>query len=164
VYNRRHFFSLAQNELNRAMRYNRELSIILFDIDHFKSVNDTFGHLVGDQVLETLSSYCKSNLRSFDIIGRYGGEEFIILLPETSLKRASQIAERLRKQALGIHITTPGGTPGITISLGVAGIRGGDQITLDELIGAADQALYKAKKAGRNQACVLYPRDELTLE
>lgn len=164
VYNRRHFFSLAQNELNRAVRYNRELSIILFDIDHFKSVNDTFGHLIGDQVLETLASYCKSNLRSFDIIGRYGGEEFIILLPETSLKRASQIAERLRKQALGIHITTPEGTPGITISLGVAGIRGGEQVTLDELIGTADQALYKAKKAGRNQACVLYSHDEVRVE
>lgn len=156
VFNRRHFFSLAQNELERAKRYHRDLSIILFDIDHFKAVNDSFGHLVGDQVLETLAAYCKSNLRSFDVIGRYGGEEFIILLPETNLKRAAQIAERLRRQALGIHIPTEQGSPSITISLGVAAVKPGQSASLDELISAADQALYRAKAEGRNQVCTLY--------
>ncbi len=156
VFNRRHFFALAQTELDRARRYNRDLSVILLDIDHFKNVNDSFGHLVGDQVLETLASYCKSNLRSFDVIGRYGGEEFIILLPETSLKRAAQIAERLRKQALEIHIQTSRGTPAITISLGVAGIQPGQTATLDQLISTADQALYRAKAEGRDQVFALY--------
>lgn len=155
VANRRHFFSLAQTELSRSIRYGRNLSIILFDIDHFKSVNDTFGHLVGDQVLEALAAGCKKNLRSFDVIGRYGGEEFIVLLPETNVRRAAQIAERLRKQALGINISTAGGSPAITISLGVAGIQEGQTFTLDELIATADQALYRAKKEGRNRACVL---------
>jgi diguanylate cyclase (GGDEF)-like protein/PAS domain S-box-containing protein len=156
VFNRRHFFSLAQNEIERARRYNRDLSIILFDIDHFKSVNDSFGHLVGDQVLEMLASYCKSNLRSFDVIGRYGGEEFIVLLPETNLRRAAQIAERLRRQALAVHIPTEHGSPSITISLGVAGIKPGQPATLDELINTADKALYRVKAEGRNHVCALY--------
>ncbi len=156
VFNRRHFFTLAQAELDRARRFNRDLSIILFDIDHFKTVNDSFGHLVGDQVLETLASYCKSNLRSFDVIGRYGGEEFIILLPETNLKRAAQIAERLRKQALEVHIQTSRGSPAITISLGVAGIQPGQPATLDQLISTADQALYHAKSEGRDQVFAMY--------
>lgn len=156
VFNRRHFFGLAQKELERAKRYSRDLSIILFDIDHFKTVNDTFGHLVGDQVLETLAAYCKSNLRSFDVIGRYGGEEFIILLPETNLKRAAQIAERLRRQALAVHIPTERGSPSITISLGVAGIKPGQTVSLDELINTADMALYRAKAEGRNQVCAVY--------
>lgn len=156
VYNRRHFFSLAQNELERAKRYERDLSIILFDIDHFKAVNDSFGHLIGDQVLETLAAYCRSNLRSFDTIGRFGGEEFIILLPETNLRRAAQIAERLRRQALAIHIPTEQGSPSITISLGVAAIKPGQSASLDELVSTADQALYRAKEEGRNQVCALY--------
>lgn len=164
VSTRRHFFSLAQKELDRSIRYNRDMAIILFDIDHFKLVNDTFGHLVGDQVLEALAADCKNNLRSFDVIGRYGGEEFIILLPETNVRRAAQIAERLRKQALEIKIQTAAGSPTITISLGIAGIPAGRSVTLDELIGTADQALYRAKKEGRNQTCVLIVGESVSVE
>jgi len=164
VFNRRHFFALAQTELDRSKRFMRDLSIILFDIDHFKTVNDSFGHLVGDQVLEMLASYCRSNLRSFDSIGRYGGEEFIILLPETNLNRAAQIAERLRKQALTIQVQTPKGTASITISLGVAGIQGGENVALDELISTADKALYQAKAEGRNQVCAFYVHDMADLD
>lgn len=163
VFNRRHFFTLAQAELDRSKRFSRDISFILFDIDHFKSINDSFGHLIGDQVLEMLASYCKSNLRSFDVIGRFGGEEFIVLLPETSLKRAAQIAERLRKQALAIQIPTAKGTASITISLGVTGISGSETATLDQLINTADQACYQAKAYGRNQVCAFNVRDSTDL-
>lgn len=157
VYNRSAFYSLAEIELGRAKRYKRDLAMILFDIDHFKQINDTFGHRAGDQMLETLADQCRSNLRSSDIIGRYGGEEFIILLPETNLEKAEQIAERLRQQAEEIRIPNQRGEAKITLSLGVTRLVGGAEIALDTLVSLADEAMYCAKQGGRNQVCRMLP-------
>ncbi len=154
VFNRRHFYYVAQTELERSHRYDRHMAIILLDIDHFKWINDTFGHLVGDQMLQALAQRCRSNLRVFDTIGRFGGEEFIILLPETCIKEAIVIAERLRHAVESIHIPTPKGKASITISLGVACFEPGKPISLDQLVDAADKALYQAKENGRNRVAV----------
>ncbi|GIV64460.1 MAG: hypothetical protein KatS3mg045_1799 [Bellilinea sp.] len=154
VFNRRHFYYVAQTELERSHRYDRNMAIILLDIDHFKWINDTFGHLVGDQMLQTLAQRCRNNLRVFDTIGRFGGEEFIILLPETCIKEAVVIAERLRHAVESISIPTSKGKASITISLGVACFEPGKPVSLDQLVDAADKALYQAKENGRNRVAV----------
>jgi len=161
LFNRRHFYYLAQTELERSLRYDRDLSLVLLDIDHFKQINDTFGHLVGDQILEKLATRCRSSLRIFDSIGRFGGEEFIILLPETGLKEAAAIAERLRQQVENITLPTPKGKATITISLGVAALEPGKPLTLEQLINRSDQAMYMAKDAGRNRVHVIHSQDTL---
>lgn len=161
IYNRRHFYYLAQSELERSHRYDRHMAIILLDIDHFKKVNDTFGHLVGDQILEALAARCRTNLRIFDTIGRFGGEEFIILLPETGIKEAGAIAERLRHAIEGIIVNTRKGPATITISLGVAIFEPGKPMLLDQLIDQADRAMYAAKEGGRNRVFVLHPQSTL---
>jgi len=162
VFNRRHFYYVAQTELERSHRYDRNMAIILLDIDHFKWINDTFGHLVGDQMLQALAQRCRSNLRVFDTIGRFGGEEFIILLPETCIKEAVVIAERLRHAVEAISIPTARGKAFITISLGVACFEPGKPISLDQLVDAADKALYQAKENGRNRVAV-YQQQQDTL-
>ncbi len=160
VFNRRHFYYVAQTELERSHRYDRHMAIILLDIDHFKWINDTFGHLVGDQMLQALAQRCRSNLRVFDTIGRFGGEEFILLLPETCTKEAVIIAERLRHAVEAISIPTPKGKASITISLGVACFEPGKPINLDQLVDAADKALYQAKENGRNRVAVYQQQQE----
>ncbi len=160
VFNRRHFYYVAQTELERSHRYDRNMAIILLDIDHFKWVNDSFGHLIGDQMLQALAQRCRSNLRVFDTIGRFGGEEFIILLPETCTKEAVLIAERLRHAVESISIPTPKGKASITISLGVACFEPGNPISLDQLVDAADKALYQAKENGRNRVAVYHQKQD----
>ncbi len=162
VFNRRHFYYVAQTELERSHRYDREMAIILLDIDHFKWVNDSFGHLVGDQVLQALASRCRSNLRVFDSIGRFGGEEFIILLPETGINEALHIAERLRHAVETISIATPKGRATITISLGVSFFEPGKPVSLDHLVDYADKAMYQAKEMGRNRVAI-YRQQQATL-
>lgn len=154
LFNRRYFSLLANQELERALRYRHDLSIILLDIDFFKLVNDTHGHLVGDQVLNQLAQECFLGLRAFDISARFGGEEFIIALPETDLDAASQTAERLRARAEKLRVDTEQGEIQITISLGVASLSQSPGQTLNQLIDCADQALYLAKNSGRNQVRV----------
>jgi diguanylate cyclase (GGDEF)-like protein/PAS domain S-box-containing protein len=151
LFNRRYFSLLATQELERAVRYQHDLSIILLDVDFFKDINDNLGHLAGDQVLASLAKECFSGLRSFDICARYGGEEFIIALPETTLDSACQTAERLREAAESLLINTPQGQARINISLGVASLSQCPENSLYELINRADQALYYSKKNGRNQ-------------
>jgi diguanylate cyclase (GGDEF)-like protein len=153
LYNRRHFFELAQIELVRSIRYSHSMSIIMFDIDHFKRVNDSFGHTVGDEVLRDMAQVCLKTLRKVDVISRYGGEEFVILLPETNLRSACNTAERLRKQIAENVVETNRGRVTITASLGVAYFDGKHALDLDTLLNRADQAMYNAKNAGRNQAC-----------
>ena len=121
IFNRRHVFALAQLEIERANRKGHDLSIILFDIDNFKKVNDAFGHRVGDRVLETLTRCCQADLRSFDIFGRYGGEEFIVVLPETDSELAWQVAERLRLLVERLSIPDAPAV-NVTISAGVASL------------------------------------------
>ncbi|MDX1435903.1 MAG: diguanylate cyclase, partial [Anaerolineales bacterium] len=149
IYNRRGFFELGQREVDRALRFNRELVAIMLDIDLFKQVNDRVGHAVGDQVLIEIADRCVQVLRRVDLIGRYGGEEFAILLPETEVESAEGIAERLREAVAGSDIITDRGPIPVTISLGVAGINPAVR-DLASLLDAADTAMYAAKQAGRN--------------
>jgi diguanylate cyclase (GGDEF)-like protein len=153
IFNRRYFFEVAQQELERSQRYKRPLSIIIFDIDHFKKINDTYGHNAGDEVLRKLTEGCAESLRENDIFARYGGEEFVILLPETDSDRAEQMAERMRKSCAETPLDVGVATVNQTVSFGVANLNG-EKIDLDELLLRADKALYQAKEAGRNRVCL----------
>jgi diguanylate cyclase (GGDEF)-like protein len=147
--NRRHFFELAEHELRRAKRYARPLSIIMLDVDHFKQINDTYGHAVGDRVLHEVAQVCLSETRSVDVLGRYGGEEFTIMLPECEARAAREVAERLRQRIAGLSVDTAEGSVHVTASLGVASLTD-PSMTLDALLSAADAALYSAKRGGRD--------------
>ena len=151
AYNRRHFLSVGKAEIARAWRYGHPLSLLIIDIDHFKRVNDTWGHEAGDRVLHEACQIIKSALRSVDVFGRHGGEEFAILLPETSPDQAAGVAERLRASLAENAVkVTSDASVSITVSIGVAGaLRIGEE-SIDSLIRSADAAMYKAKEAGRN--------------
>jgi diguanylate cyclase (GGDEF)-like protein len=148
--NRRSLFHLAERSFAAATRYDRPLTALMFDIDHFKRVNDTYGHGVGDEVLREIARRCESGVREVDILGRYGGEEFVALLPETGLDGAMGVAERLRTSVGGTPIETSAGPIPITISAGVAAL-GGECASLKDLLEQADAALYDAKHSGRNR-------------
>jgi diguanylate cyclase (GGDEF)-like protein len=150
VLNRRHFFAMAERELHRSMRLNTALSAILLDLDHFKKVNDTYGHAAGDQVLHDVAQRVLKSIRDIDILGRYGGEEFAVLLPDTNLMRARQVAERLRKQVSELPVLTRSGPVSITVSLGAAALEAADK-DLTTLLNRANAALQSAKQAGRNR-------------
>lgn len=150
-YNRRHFFRLGEEEIARARRYHHDVSVIMIDIDHFKSVNDTYGHSVGDEVLCAISKRILEGLRQSDIAGRYGGEEFALVLPETDIASAAEtVAERLRDTIASRPIDTTEGPLHVTISVGVAGVDMPHENLLDALT-RADTGLYAAKHAGRNR-------------
>ncbi len=151
LFNRRHFFELSHRDYERALRYKRPLSVIMLDIDHFKQVNDTYGHAAGDVVLQSVAERLSTSLRNTDIIGRYGGEEFVILMPETSGTNANLVAERLRLITEHTPTPTTAGPVMICISLGVASFDYATPSSFDELLLQADKALYAAKGAGRNQ-------------
>ncbi len=158
--NRRGIFQLGEREFERALRFGRPLAVLMLDIDHFKRVNDTYGHPMGDQVLRALADCVRQNTRGIDVAGRYGGEEFTLLLPETDLPVAIQIAERLRQSIADLSIPIcrgKGDTPPvhirIKVSIGVAFMQP-DIPNLSVLIDLADQALYRAKDSGRNRVCV----------
>lgn len=154
LYNRRHFFELAEMEIARSKRYGHPLACIMFDIDFFKRINDSYGHLFGDRVLQAMVWRCRENIRRVDIFARYGGDEFIILLPETGSRRSKQLADRLctgfQEQPLKIDESEIF----ITLSMGLASIQGGAALALDTLLNRADEALYDAKAKGRNQVSV----------
>lgn len=154
IYNHRHFFHLAHREVDRSMRYGRPLAIIMLDIDRFKMINDTHGHLVGNQVLREVAHLCAQQLRDVDIIARYGGEEFAVLLPNTTAAGARLVAGRLHESVENLRVLADDVIVQMTISLGVVQI-GPDCGTLDNLLRCADQALYQAKVAGRNQVFML---------
>jgi diguanylate cyclase (GGDEF)-like protein len=148
----------AALEVARAARTRSQLAIAIADLDHFKAVNDTHGHLAGERVLRAVADVVKGHMRDYDIAGRFGGEEFVILLPQTQAGQARQITERIREQIS--RLTVPrDGPPGvaslsITVSVGVA-ILAQTRRSLDELLAAADHALYQAKSSGRNRV-VMY--------
>jgi diguanylate cyclase (GGDEF)-like protein len=151
VYNRRGLFEVGEFEFLRSRRIGRPFCVMMLDIDHFKRVNDHYGHATGDQALRRLAERCVAGSRAVDLISRYGGEEFIILLPETHLESARLVAERLRQSIMAEPFTTDAGPLRITISIGVAEATPMD--TLNTLIERADAALYSAKHLGRN--CVI---------
>ena len=144
--NRRHFQQQAQRELSRARRYDRPLSLLMMDADRFKNINDTYGHQVGDQVLQALAEIGTQLLRDSDLMGRLGGEEFGLLLPETGPLQAFDVAERVRKAVDEADIPTDRGPVRITVSLGVAFSEGKVGLELEELLRRADRALYAAKR------------------
>ncbi|MFP4243292.1 MAG: GGDEF domain-containing protein [Chitinispirillaceae bacterium] len=153
LYNHRHFFEKAQKEVNRSLREKRSLSAIIFDIDFFKQVNDTYGHSVGDQVITSISNLCRQIFRTADIVGRYGGEEFSVMLPNTDIIKAREVAERVRRGIEELSFNSSQGSFSITISLGLACLNT-RCATLNELICRADEALYEAKAGGRNRICI----------
>jgi len=148
--NRRHFMELGEVEIERAKRTGRPVGLIMFDVDHFKKVNDTRGHDVGDVVLVSLARTAKDALRAVDVLGRLGGEEFAAILPETGLEEALTVAERLRRAVADMGLAPSGEPLPVTISLGAVLGRGTGE-TLDELLRRADTALYRAKSAGRDR-------------
>ncbi|WP_223923868.1 diguanylate cyclase [Geobacter sp. AOG2] len=151
MFNRRHFIELADHELARALRYRRPLSLLMIDIDRFKTVNDTWGHSTGDTVLQEVSLLIREAMRDADIVGRMGGEEFAALLVETDTEQAMQVAQRLCAAVADAVIVSPQDVPvQVTISLGLAGLKGRN-INFDRLLHEADMALYRAKQEGRNR-------------
>ncbi len=150
LFNRRQFFAVAEREFRLSRRYGRDLSAIMIDIDRFKQINDAHGHQAGDEVLRILSGRLRENLRGTDIIGRYGGEEFSILLPETEEAAGRKVAEDIRRRVMKTPFRTKAGGLHVTVSLGVAGLpeQSGN---LETLLGLTDAALYQAKQAGRNR-------------
>jgi len=141
-----------QNRFGLSLRYNRPLAVVICDLDHFKQVNDTRGHWAGDFVLRVFGERLTASLREADLAGRIGGEEFLMVLPETDLTGARPFAERLRKAIAGTPVALPSGDLGVTCSLGIAERTTADQDP-GQLLARADAALYRAKAGGRNQVC-----------
>ena len=159
IYNRRYFLELLEREFPRAQRYKLNLACIMMDIDHFKAVNDHYGHLQGDFVIQRIGTIIREEIREIDIPARYGGEEFIVLLPETDTRGTVAVAERLRKRTESENFTRNEASREaqqlhITISLGVAVFPELTLIHPSDLINSADDALYKAKKEGRNRTII----------
>lgn len=149
--NRRYFYELAEQELLRARRYGKSLAFLMLDVDHFKQVNDTYGHYAGDAVLRKLSEVCLHTLREIDIVGRFGGEEFVVLMPETEAAHALDAAERLRLEIAAADVVIDSGESiRFTVSIGVTCLCADDE-NIDAVLKRADTALYQVKKAGRNQ-------------
>ena len=150
VFNRREIMRILKEEFHRAQRTNQPLSIIMLDIDHFKKVNDTYGHPAGDEVLVEITSRIIKALRAYDKIGRYGGEEFIIILPHNSLKSVKKVAERMRKNISQKSIQTSAGPLKLYVSLGCTSTENIEANSAEMMIKISDKALYKAKNKGRN--------------
>jgi diguanylate cyclase (GGDEF)-like protein len=156
LYNRRYFFEAARREFERARRYNSAMTIIMLDLDHFKQVNDTYGHLAGDRVLMTVAVLCKVSLREVDVLARFGGEEFILLLPQTGAEGGRVLAERLCDRIAHQIMEAGQQTISVSASLGLAELDAQCQ-NIRDLVERADRALYLSKKAGRARATVWKP-------
>jgi len=160
AYNRRFADQRLVEEVSRAHRYKRPLSVLLFDLDHFKRINDTYGHVYGDTVLRTVAEVIKGKVRNCDYFCRFGGEEFVVILTETDLDGASVVAERMRE---GIekhhfpHPTTPEEKITVTLSVGVTSLATRSKDTVTSVLERADQGLYQCKKAGRNAVRLVAP-------
>ncbi len=155
---------LAQlfSEVERAARYGRPLAVAFIDLDHFKAVNDTYGHEVGDSVLRGVADVFRENIRGTDFVGRYGGEEFVLVLPETTLDDAAAVAEKLRLLVLRQRVTAgPSEEIAVSVSIGIAGGQGA-HVRVDQLLRDADAAMYSAKSLGRNQTYVFAEVDDDT--
>ncbi len=157
LYNHGYFQNRLLEEIERAERYKTDLSLMMLDLDHFKNINDTYGHIVGDEVLIKIAHVIREQLRSFDIPARFGGEEFTVILPETDLTSAVSVAERLRKAIEKLSFSSSKGGFTVTVSIGVTGFIHSAGIPEDIFIEEADRALYYAKQHGRNQVAS-YPK------
>lgn len=158
VNNRRRLFERAAHEFEVAARYRRPLSLMMFDIDRFKRVNDAFGHAVGDEVLRRIVQRSCEELRSADVIGRYGGEEFVVILPMTNVRQACPLAERIRTGVAELRVPTPGGEASVTLSIGIVDMADIlPAVAMEEAFRRADIALYAAKQGGRNRIVIFSP-------
>lgn len=157
LYNRRYMMDMLAIEFERVQRTNGKLCLVLMDVDHFKLVNDTYGHQQGDMVLAAVAEVIQAELRRYDIAVRYGGEEFAMVLPETSLRDGLAVAERVRLAVLKITFPPPIEYLTVTISQGVASLPAPQIDSVEQLIRAADSALYRAKKNGRNRIKAMVP-------
>jgi two-component system cell cycle response regulator len=157
LWNRKKILELLEEELNRNFRDNKPVGVIMLDIDNFKSINDTYGHLIGDKVIIEVASRLKNNVRSYDKIGRYGGDELLLVLPGLGRKDAKNIAERLRESVCAEKIQTEAGALNTTISLGVSVFDNASSPSTKKIIEESDLALYIAKAQGRNIAVVSEP-------
>ena len=151
IHNKRYLFEALDKELIRARRYDRQLSLLIFDIDYFKNINDQYGHLAGDYVLRELARIVQERIRRDEVFARYGGEEFVIALPETSLQGAVTLAENLRARVETHGFSFQGERIPVTISVGCAVL--GEEKNAADLIQLADDKLYEAKRGGRNRVC-----------
>ena len=149
LYNRRYFMEIVQKNISYTRRYQKNSALIMMDIDFFKKINDIYGHQTGDYVLRTISEILMKEFRSSDIIGRYGGEEFIIYLPETTIEKAVRVANRVREKIVNYDFKYNRFKFKVTVSMGIASINEGD--ILEKLISLADKRLYIAKQTGRNR-------------
>jgi two-component system cell cycle response regulator len=146
-FNRGHFLECAGKQFRQAQRYHRPLSVVLLDLDHFKRINDEYGHATGDRVLKRIVSACLASLRRSDIFARYGGEEFVVMMPETEASDALLVAERLREAISGQFFQGAS----VTASIGVAWLDPEEEVDLDRLLDRADQAKYRSKELGRDR-------------
>lgn len=154
IHNRRYFFEMARKEFMRYDRTKAPISIVIFDIDHFKNINDSYGHQAGDKVLQDVAKYASENLREIDCFARYGGEEFIYLLPNTRDDEAIESAERIRKLIENLVIKENGIDITVTVSFGIASTNITTTNIFEEIISQADKALFEAKKTGKNKVVV----------
>jgi diguanylate cyclase (GGDEF)-like protein len=148
--NRKHILELLDREISRSRRYGHPVSVLMLDIDHFKNVNDTYGHQTGDAVMRRLADCLCETVRENDLVGRYGGEEFLILLPDSNARNSAQTAQRIRKMVQDLEIETSNENVSVTVSIGVSSYPQYGQ-DANAVICAADAALYQAKSSGRNQ-------------
>ena len=156
IYNRRKIINEFNNLLELTINRNKNISVLMLDIDYFKKVNDTYGHIAGDKVLSTVARQCKDKIRKNDLIGRYGGEEFLIILPDTNEENAAIVAEKIRFSIQNLDIFYNGNKIKVTISIGVYSINSNNigRMAIEDLINLSDIAMYQAKKQGRNRVCV----------
>ncbi len=157
LYNRRYFMGVLETEFERTDRYGTPLSFVMFDIDHFKRLNDTYGHQAGDDVLREMGRVVREAIRASDVPGRYGGEEFCVLLPHTEVEGAAEFARRLRLTVENHPFPAQGEVLRVTASFGVAACPSAEVHRAQDLIGLADEALYRAKHEGRNRVVVRKP-------
>jgi two-component system cell cycle response regulator len=157
LYNRWYVLEKIESEINRSLRHRSPMALLLLDLDHFKNVNDTYGHLAGDQVLQFVGRLLKESCRVYDVPGRYGGEEFCLLLPETTLRSTPRVAERIRHRLETTEMALTGASVVVTASIGIAGIDNESSdpvLSPGMLIERADRALYLAKNQGRNRVAM----------
>ena len=163
AFNRRTFLELAEREIARTRRSKGSLSLIMLDIDHFKQTNDRNGHLAGDEVLKALVAVVLTCLRKEDLLVRYGGEEFCTLLPSVAVDRATAMAERMRDAVEQARFSFDGRILPVTVSIGVSSLSLDGNEGVDRLISRADEALYTAKKSGRNRVVAFPPNTTLAM-
>ena len=153
--NRRHFAHLLERSFEEAKRYGFDLTCCMFDLDHYKEFNDSLGHQAGDEVLALAADIIRASLRTSDVAARYGGDEFVVLLPHTSIDRGLAVAERTRTDlAAGVQARYRSMRPPVTLSIGIASLSDHQPATADELVSFADRALYAAKNGGKDRIVV----------